>query len=176
MKNDGSNFFEKVSALWNKVYEKVTGAKSEERRRTCRLFLQSTFIPELIKGLKDGAVPYKELLNKKGWEIYLAKFFDNKFVFEWDEFQANGYDLGENLMLVTYKYPMPVVEHEHIYACIIINKESTNADCYCLEYSKPNEWVFGAVTRNGCIVHEPVTEPDMGEFVDWVIDQKEFLL
>lgn len=145
---------------------------TEEKRQACRLFLQNAFIAELVNGVRAGEIPHSELLNKQGWKFYLNMVHGEDFVFEWDEFEAKAYSLEESLTVVTYKFPMPKIEHEQIFAGVIIDKETSTADLYFLEYVNPNEWHFGSSTRSVYNMHEPVAVPDMDEFADWLVGQR----
>ncbi len=172
MKKESIKFLDSLNNAWGNLFGRRGSKNSEENRIEFRLFLQNTFIPELINGVRAGVVPINELFNKQGWEAYLTKAYGKDFLFEWEELQCNGYNLENNFMLITYIFPMPRLEHEHLFAGIIINKETNAADCYFLEYSKPGEWLFGSSTRNGYRVHKPVSKPRIEVFIDWVIEQR----
>lgn len=167
---------ERIDAVLEKVFGKVDPEYLKKKRESCRQFLQSTLIPELIRGVRAGEVPYDELLNKSGWELYINKVYDINFIFEWDELQVNREDLKDGFTIITYKYPMALVEHEHLFSAIIINRNTNGADYYFLEYSKPDEWLFDSGSRNDYHVHMPVAIPDMEEFINWVKEQKKYLM
>ena len=148
---------------------------SEERRHFCHLFIQNTFIPEMVDGVKAGEVPYSELLNTQGWKFYLNMSYGDDFVFDWDNFEANAFSVDENIVIITYKYSMPQAKGEHIFTGVIVNKATNAADLYFLECYNPEEWRFGCSTRNEYIEHERVETPNLGEFTDWVLGQRVYV-
>lgn len=175
MEKKFSEFMERENAVANGIGAGKECMTFEERRQASRLFFQNTFLPEIVNAVKSGDLPHSELLNKQGWKFYLNMVYGESFVFEWDKFEANAYGLDENLIIVTYKYPMPKVELEYIFAATIIDKSTNAADSYFLEYYNPNEWHFGSSTRSDYNEHEPVATPDMDEFADWVVGQRGYL-
>ena len=141
-----------------------------EKQHEIRYHVQYVYIPEIVKSVNDGYLPYIALFPSMGpW------FYDIRRHFEQEEIVAavvyEGFEkmeVGEDYILIIYNFPEPAEVPEAAYGAVLLNRSTTQAEYYILEASLDGKWAVGSKTTTRHLSFELWDSADKEKFVEWV--------
>ena len=141
-----------------------------EKQHEIRYHVQYVYIPEIVKSVNDGYLPYIALFPSMGpW------FYDIRRHFEQEEIVAavayEGFEkmeVGEDYILIIYNFPEPAEVPEAAYGAVLLNRSTTQAEYYILEASLDGKWAVGSKTATRHLSFELWDSADKEKFVEWV--------
>lgn len=167
-----------MKTLWNGLFgneDENSGVEmtdfSEDTNNTQhanRYFFEYRFIPDLVAEVKKEKLPVEVLVSVDGWKPFLAENVDG-FSFDWDQFRCDYCTVGENDLLVVYKFPNPIQVPEAIYGAVLVNMNTKDARYYTLEYSFDGDWVLGSMDTERHANYGVLENPTFENFIAWVV-------
>ena len=132
-------------------------------RHQARYTLQFRFLPEMIEACQNGELPIDALTNFHFWHKCLTDDSKNPFAFEWSDLNADVEHVNDNVAILKYTFPTPMMEPEASFAAVVLDREKKTLNYYTLEKSFNSTWAVCNPTING---HQLIAKLDADPTLD----------
>lgn len=141
-------------------------------RHQARYTMQFRFIPEMVEACQAGELPIDALGNFNFWHKCLTDDSKNPFAFEWNELTVDIEHISEEIAMLKYSFPLPMMEPEVLFAAVVMNRAKKTLDYYTLEKSFNQRWaVCNPSTQSHKLIGELTTEPTIENFIEYLKSQ-----
>ena len=143
-----------------------------ERRHDIRYHVQQYFIPEMVKCVMDGYLPFIALFPSAQWLSNLRMYYeleDLKAAKVWESFEKIQVD--EDTMIVLYTFPQPEDVPEAAYGAVLLNQATNELKYFTLEASYEDKWAVCSRDTSMHSCHGFWDSADKAKFVEWVMDR-----
>lgn len=142
-----------------------------ERRHEIRYYVQHVYIPEIVRSVNDGYLPYIALFPSMGpWYFNIRQYFEHEEIqaaITYESFEKR--ELGDDYMLIIYTFPEPAQVSEAAYGAVLLDRSTNQAVYYMLEASHEGKWAIGSKTTTGHSYFEFWDSADKEMFAEWVM-------
>ena len=148
----------------------MTGTEiTAEKQHEIRYDVQQYFIPEMVKCVKDGYLPFIALFPSAQWYINLRTKFNPeelKAAKLWESFEK--IEIDEDNMIILYTFPQPEDMPEALYGAVLLNHSANELKYFTLEASNDGKWAVCSKDTSRHMLLDFWDSADKDKFVEWV--------
>ena len=140
-----------------------------ERQHEIRYDVQQYFIPEMVKCVKDGYLPFIALFPSAQWYINLRMKYELqelKAAKVWESFEK--IEVDQDNMIILYTFPQPEEVAEALYGAVLLNQSTNGLKYVTLEACYEDKWSVCSKDTSRHLCLEFWDSADKDTFVDWV--------